>query len=149
MSAWVLLNVWSSNEWYDGVDFAVIELTPEYVALILKRAQALKAAKEEDKDLYNSRYWDYSPNWYVLGHPEQQDDDTRDFLDGSQQDEFWIRQHKPEVSEETLARVECPCMIVDENSVWWTTYPKHVDGTRLNTAAIPISDLEAVAKETT
>lgn len=152
MSKWILLRVWSNNEWYDGCEFALVEVDIPFMTKLLERLDNVRGWKTEDSELYNARYWDYSLEWYShLGSAEDSKlYDIQDFLDGSMPDEFLLLDEKPEIPVDAVTRVEAPTVVVSDNDLYWTTYPKHSEGTRLNTAAIPrvlLEELLAAMKE--
>ena len=61
----VLLKVWSSNADYDGgCDYAVVEIGEELAKLMLRRINILSEQKALDCSLYETYYWDSSPEYF-------------------------------------------------------------------------------------
>ena len=63
----VLLKVWSSNPDYDGgCDYAAVEISDELAKLMLRRIKVLSEQKALDYSLYETYYWDSSPEYFSL-----------------------------------------------------------------------------------
>ena len=61
----VLLKVWSSNPDYDGgCDYAAVEISEELAKLMLRRIKVLSEQKALDCSLYETYYWDSSPEYF-------------------------------------------------------------------------------------
>jgi hypothetical protein len=61
----VLLKVWSSNPDYDGgCDYAAVEISEELAKLMLRRINVLSEQKALDCSLYETYYWNSSPEYF-------------------------------------------------------------------------------------
>ena len=142
----IILNVWSSSPFNNGgCDFAVVDLTPEFAKLALRRIATLCEQKSLDPCVYEMYYWGseaeyFSPWADFLSDPEEKTacPGLGTLLEQLSADghEIVVAEDKPALLESQIARVECGQMIVRENSISFTAIPKHTDF-YVTTAEIP------------
>jgi hypothetical protein len=148
----VILKVWSSNpDSNGGCDFAVVEITPEFATLALRRIAMLGEQRGVDPALCETSYWaadaEYFSPW--LGLPDQSDEvkaaclKLEEELESLQIDrhEMVSATHDFSVPQSQIARVECAQMVVREEGIAFTAIPKHNDF-YVTTAEIPKGVLE-------
>lgn len=114
-----VLEVSQSNEVLLSPHF-VVEITPEYASLLVKRIRALKAMTLEDSRAYKTYYWDWSGDYFDVD-PELHVEETPDAL-----------------------ATDANQLVVMEDKVFWFAYPKHCDA-QLQTDYVSLWDLMDVA----
>jgi hypothetical protein len=61
----VVLKVWSSNPYNNGgCDFAVVDLTPGFAKVALRRIAVLCQEKALDPSVYETYYWDSAAEYF-------------------------------------------------------------------------------------
>jgi hypothetical protein len=151
----VILKAWSKNpDNNGGCDFAVVEVTPRFATLALRRIAVLCQQRALDAALYETYYWGsevefFSP-WADLG--TQTDEVKAACLKLEEElDSLQVNRHEivsvPDdfsVPQSQIARVECAQMVVREEGIAFTAIPKHNDF-YVTTAEIPKVVLEQAA----
>jgi hypothetical protein len=149
----VLLKVWSSNPDYDGgCDYAAVEISEELAKIMLRRINVLSEQKALDCSLYETCYWDSSPEYFSpwAAHPAEPGEidvpaaALEEILDGLGVDtkETLIAPPDFRVSEGHIAAVECSQMIVRDDGIAFTALVRHAD-IYLTTAEIPREIIES------
>jgi hypothetical protein len=149
----VLLKVWSSNPEYDGgCDYAAVEISAELAKLMLQRINVLSEQKVFDCSLYETYYWDSSPEYFSPWsvHPAEPGEidapaaALEEILDGLGVDtkETVIVPPDFRVSESRIAAVECSQMVVRDDGIAFTALVRHAD-IYLTTAEIPREIIES------
>lgn len=140
-----LSNVYGDEHGATAIAFCVIEITPEYAALLLKRIWLVNQLKAEDQDVDHVEYWDGSGHW--LGADEEASVDDESFLENIEADlagddaKIVVDFPFPANLER---RTECDRATVKTSGVFWRTYPKHGD-IELTTAEITVDQLQEIA----
>jgi len=133
--------VWSSADDCVGPDFALLELTPEYAQLLLRRMAMARAQQSQDKSLYALSFWSGQPTfvcWDAL--PEE--------LAGQvEEEELVILEQAPAVAADQVERVECVRAVVTPEDVYWEAIVKHTS-IRLATATCPRATLAEIVQQT-
>ncbi len=134
----IVLKVWSSNlDHNGGSDFALVEITPAFANLALRRIAVLCEQKAIDPALDEMYYWDSGADFFSLwANPtagtregEGACPKLREELDRLQIDkhEVAIPVRELSVPKNLIARVECAQMVVRETGIAFTAIPKHAD----------------------
>jgi len=97
-----VLHVSSTNEYLNGFDTFVVEISPEFAQLLLDRIKLLEAVQKQDKEAYELYFWDPSGD-YFGGDPDEHDADR------------------------PPSRAECQQLVVRQDEVNWVAIPKHTD----------------------
>jgi len=149
----VLLKVWSSNPDYDGgCDYAAVEISEELAKLMLRRINILSDQKALDCSLYETYYWDSSPEYFSPwavhpAEPGEIDAPTAALEEilgrfGADSKETLIAPSDFRVSESHIAAVECSQMVVRDDGIAFTALLRHAD-IYLTTAEIPREIIES------
>jgi hypothetical protein len=149
----VLLKVWSSNPDCDGGrDYAAVEIGEELAQLMLRRINVLNEQKALDCSLYETYYWDSSPEYFSpwAGHPAESGEidapaaALEEILDrlGADTKEALIAPPDFVVPESHIAAVECSQMVVRDDGIAFTALVRHSD-IYLTTAEIPKEIIES------
>ena len=149
----VLLKVWSSNPDYnDGCDYAAVEISEEIAKLMLRRINVLSEQKVVDCSLYETCYWDSSPEYFSpwavhptepgeIGAPAAALEEILNSLEVDTE-ETVIAPPDFRVSESHIAAVECSQMVVRDDGIAFTALVRHAD-IYLTTAEIPREIIES------
>ncbi len=134
----VILKVWSSNSDHNGgCDFALVEVTPDFARLALRRIKVLREQKALDPAVDETYCWDsaalfFSP-WAGPVGGTREGEASRLKLE-EQLDLLQIDRHEVVTASEDFAvpqsqigRVECVQMVVREDGIAFTAIPKHTD----------------------
>ena len=97
-----ILPVSCANDFLDGFDYFIVEISPEYARLLLNRVKMLGTVRKRDKEAYELYFWDYA-GAYFGGDPDEHD------------------------AARESSRVECNQLIVRDDEVNWIAVPKHTD----------------------
>jgi hypothetical protein len=132
----IVLKVYSTNPEYSaGCDFALLDLTREFVKLALSRMDALEGQQRIDPDTYETYYWcshaEYlglSPTLDLMPRSPE-DTSLRETLEefDSDDSETCLLAEDTCIPENLVARAECQQMIVRANSIAFIAIPKHTD----------------------
>lgn len=131
-----------------GCDYALIDLTPGFAKLALKRIATVKDLKQCDNDLYELQYWDYqtvyfSP-WTAQGEGcgdvlaeaiEQSPTVAGDWMEAPAD---------LTIPELIIARIESPRMVVMGDGIFFVAILKHTDFI-VSTGELPARALEAAS----
>lgn len=134
----VVLKVWSSNPDYSaGCDYAAVEISEELAKLTLRRIKVLSEQKASDPLLYETYYWDSSPEYFnpwvnrasQPGEIDEPDTGLKEMFDSLEVDtkETVIAPLDFHVPESQIAAVECSQMIVREGGIAFTALLRHTD----------------------
>ena len=150
----VLVKV-SSSEFYDGADYALLDITQDLIETVWRGMAAARNLAVTLADFAYLEMWDYSPAWFEFGP------DHLDAL-GMEEDEFYdeiegdgniivppSRNLMP-VMGTVSTDTSCLHLSVTDGKVTfrWTAYDKHTQGVgRLQTYSMDEDDLRAWAKE--
>ena len=148
----VILKVWSSNpDNNGGCDFAVIEITPEFARLALRRIAVLREQKGLDHAVDETYYWDSAADFFSSWlHPAGGTPESEAACLKLEEELNLLQIDKNEVATASgdfsvpqgqIARVECAEMVVRESGIAFTAIPKHTDF-HVTTAEVPIEVLE-------
>lgn len=148
----VVLKVWSNNPDHNGgCDFALVEITPEFAKLALRRIEVLREQKGLDHALDEIYYWDSAADFFspwlnpAGGTPDGETACLKleEELDRLQIDnnEVVTASSDFSVPQSQIARVECVEMAVRESGIAFTAIPKYTDF-HVTTAEIPSEVLE-------
>jgi hypothetical protein len=134
----IVLKVYSTNpEYSHKCDFALLNLTPEFLALALSRIDALQAQQAIDPETYETYYWCNRAEYFGLSpaldlmplsldQPTTSIRETLEEFDSDDSDIYPLGE-KASIPENLFARVECQQMIVRSNSIAFIAIPKHMD----------------------
>ena len=134
----IVLKVYSGYSEYSGTcDFALLDLTPEFIALALSRIDALQAQQTIDPDTYETYYWCNRAEFFGLSpafdlmpqSPENQTTSLMEILEEFDSDDSEVcpLANNTLIPENLLGRAECQQMIVRSNSIAFIAIPKHTD----------------------
>jgi len=134
----VVLKVWSSNPDYStGCDYAAVEISQELAKLMLRRINVLSEQKALDPALYETYYWDSSPEYFSPGavapvEPGEIDEPTaalEEILNSLEVDtkETVIAPLDFRVSESHIAAVECSQMVVRDGGIAFSALVRRTD----------------------
>ena len=101
--------------------FAVLDMTPEYVGLLVDRSRRLREMKKTESEIFQFRYWDSTPTYY--------EGDASDLTEKTES-----------------SRMECALLNIDDDSVEWQAIPKHTDS-RVYTESIRVAVLEQLIRD--
>ncbi len=149
----VVLKVWSSNpDCSGGCDYATVEMSEELAKLTLRRIKILSEQKALDPSLYETYYWDSSPEYFspcmarASWPAEVQESrvELEEMLEELQVDTREIVTAPPDfrVPESQAAVVECAQMVVRDGGIAFTALLRHTD-TYVTTAEIPKEVIES------
>ena len=128
---YLVSEVTCDNEWVDDAPTrAIIEITPELIATVLNRMEQVKTLKANEPSAYSLELFDYSVEYGTL-----EDDELPSA--------GW--ETRGEVALDETTYTEADTMVVFENSVKWTAYPKHWED-QIHTVEIYRTDWEAFAE---
>lgn len=131
----LLLRTFSNVEdYYGDCEWAFVELTKELAQTILKRAKAFKKAKEADDCLVEMYFWDSSPQYYEYSKLDEK-------LHDKLIDDEWMAAEETFKADDDAQSTECDSMVILDNYVYWTMYPKHTD-VRITTGSVPLAEIE-------
>jgi hypothetical protein len=120
----LILPVSSSNEFFDEIDHAVIELEQADIDRIKAMSEIVKNAKSVHDGVYKIVAFDYNVTAMKAEYDEELDGDRLPLVE-------------PED-----ARIECECVNVTDDDFFWTFIPKHTE-TRCETESVSISALDS------
>lgn len=130
--------VWSSNpDYYPGCDYAVVEFYEEVAKLALRRIKVLSEQKVLDPFLYETYYWDSSPEYFSSwvtranqpGEVQESSVELEEMLEKLEVDtrEIVTAPSDFQVPESQIVAVECSQMIVRHSGVAFTALLRHTD----------------------
>jgi hypothetical protein len=136
----IVLKVYSTNpEYSDKCDFALLDLTQEFLAVALSRIDALQAQQANDPETYETYYWCNRAEYFGLSPaldlmPQDLEQQTTSLIEtleefASDDSEIHLLAENASIPENLLARVECQQMIVRANSIAFIAIPKHTAST--------------------
>ena len=125
-----------SNEYVEGVDYGVIELTKELAQDVLRRRKIFLEAKANDKSLAYTKYWDSAVE-YRAG-----EDALHDLFQSPDDGAGYATTTNVLELDENIESTSCDMMVVSDGGVYWTCYPKHVENCTVETEKIPYSVFE-------
>ena len=141
MAKWLLMEVGTDDEYGDtaGIGAAVVEITEQFKAFVVKRVRGAVALRKEDEKLSFLKYLDYTPEWLSY-------DDARELF-GDELDELsmWFIV-EADVSADRVAdkgqSVEASYMSIEPmgEHFGWTAYPKH-SSVKLSSGSPSLGDL--------
>jgi len=134
----VILKVWSSNPNYsDGCDYAAVEISQELAQLMLRRINVLSEQKAVDPALYETYYWDSSPEYFnpwvnrasQPGEVQESGVELEEILENLEVDtrEIVTAPLDFRVSESQIAAVECSQMVVRDGGIAFSALVRHTD----------------------
>lgn len=142
-----LSNAYGDEHGATGIDFCVLEITPDYAALLLQRIWLVNQLKAEDQCVEHVQFWDASGRWLGAAAVEEAGVDDEGFLENLA-DDLAGEDAKILVdfsfSDTLERRTECDRATVKASGVFWRTYPKHGD-IELTTAEITVDQLQEIA----
>ena len=143
----VVLKVWSNNPDHSGgCDFALVEITPDFARLALRRIEVLREQKALDAALDEMYFWnsttDFFSPWAGPAGGTREGEAACLKLE-EELDLLQIDRHEVvtasgdfSVPQSQIARVECVQMVVRESGIAFTAIPKHTDF-YVTTAEVP------------
>ena len=137
----LIIHTSSSDENFDGdINHALVDITPEYATLLLRRIASLQAQQALDRDAYEHLYWDCTPDWFdAYGLDDE--------LGDSWEEPEYIEAPGDLDVTANRVRTECDRLVVANDGVMWKCYPKHCSVSIL-TREIPIKLLREIAAST-
>jgi hypothetical protein len=118
-------------------DFALVPLTPDYVADLLWYMAEVERFHRADDSVYNLECWDATPSYFRFNEKlEAIRDVYGDLAVDVPRGEPILLTADPMFGEEEFQRVECQTVQAAEDEVWWTAYVNHTN-VRIETARIP------------
>jgi hypothetical protein len=153
----VILKVWCSNSDHNvGCDFALVEVTPDFARLSLRRIKVLREQKALDPAVDETYCWDsaalfFSPWAGPVGGTREGEaaclklEEELDLLRIDRQ-EVVTASGDFSVPQSQIARVECVQMVVRDSGIAFTAIPKHTDF-YVTTAEIPKEVLQRGSQE--
>lgn len=143
----LILKCYSDNEWWEGgLDYAILDLTPNLAKLAVKRIERIKRCKAEDNQLYEMYYWDYCCEFFKYPDEEKHPELFK-IVEGEtfrQWDGTFSADLIAQIPEELLDRTECDQMAVSVDSIKWSVLPKN-GNTYIHTECIPVELLKEIA----
>jgi len=143
----LIIDTSSTNEDYNGdCDFALVPLTPDYVADLLWYMAEVARLHRADDSVYNIECWDATPSYFRFNDRLEVIRDVYGDLavDVPRGDPILLTAD-PQFKEDDFQRVECCTVQAAEDEVWWTAYVKHTN-VRIETARIPKKTLLKIWK---
>jgi hypothetical protein len=134
----LIIDTSSTNEDYNGdCDFALVPLTPDYVADLLWYMAEVERFHRADESIYAIECWDATASYFRWNDRLEAIRDIHGDLaiDVPRGDPILLTEN-PSFGEEEFQRVECQTVQAAEDEVWWTAYVKHTN-VRIETARIP------------
>lgn len=128
------------------LDYVAVAITPEFAQRILCRMALLDKLKQDDPQLYEMYYWDYSCD--AFHYPDEDDfPELFNIVEGPTVDKMegiypGIAGPIPDALAE---RSECDQMVVQSDSIKWSLIPKHT-GFYVSTEWIPKTLLREIAE---
>lgn len=127
-----LLRTCSSDSDYNAdCDYAVIDITKELAAEILRRRKAFTKMKEEDSALWEMYFWggtqeciSGSSLFFTEIDPPPLSKDQETLLEDNG---FLELPEDFKVEADDILRTECEQMVIREDGVCWYCIPKHAD----------------------
>lgn len=114
----------SDSDVISGCDFALVDLTPAYAELILKRMQALAGLAATDHSLHEAHYWDSDAAYFQCSLADELDEDLEPAYDT-----YVELNDGTKVPDEAFTRVEYTHMVIsvmgDELEVSCPASPKN------------------------
>lgn len=149
----VILKVWSSNPDYSGgCDYAAVEISEELAKLALRRINVLSEQKVLDSSIYETYYWDSSPEYFSpwVNRAVQTDEvqesgvELEQTLENLEADTRETVTAPPDfrIPEGQIVAVECAQMIVRDAGIALTALLRHTD-IYLTTAEVPREIIES------
>lgn len=135
----IIIKTGSTNEFYEGCEYALIDLTPELARHILEQKRVFDALKLVNRDLMEITFHSNDAEYFSTFPEELEDELTEKFWSG---DAGHIP--APEGFAPEIERTECDRMEVDQFAVRFTCYPKHCDW-MVTTHEIDYATVEAAA----
>ena len=131
----MVLKVWSSNPDYNaGCDYATVEISKELAKLTLRRINILSEQKALDPALYETYYWDSSPEYFnpwvnQSGKVQESTVELEEMLENLEVDAREVVTAPLDfcVSESQIVAVECAQMIVRDSGIAFTALLRHTD----------------------
>lgn len=134
----MILKVWSGNRDHNaGCDYATAEISEEFARLTLRRINILSEQKALDPSLYETYYWDSSPEYFGLwvngasqaGEGQESSVGLDEMLENLEVDTLEIVTAPSDfrIPEGHAVAVECSQMIVRDSGVAFTTVLRHAD----------------------
>jgi len=152
----LLLNVSIYEHCDFGADYALVCLTPEFAKRILKRRDLWRTAKVQDTALYELTFWGIDVDWIHRGDGEDPGTEAIDFdewIDGFVSPEQLKQLSGGDpvqvpgsftVPEHFHQRTECAQMVMVDDEIRFTSYPRHIDFEQ-STSGIPFELVEQAA----
>lgn len=145
----IFVKTWSSSE-HDNAscDFAIIEVTPELVALIKHRQGITAAIEANSQDFAHLAWWDHTASFIEAAASSEllesvYGEKIRDeILEG----EYWIEPATVTPHPFEPLSTEMDKMYMDNDKLWWKATPRHTD-LYLETHALSIGTLLRVGED--
>jgi len=137
MTVRIIIRATSSNENFNGgIDYAIVDITPELIRKIQSRQEMAKAAKQADGDFSRMTFYDYAARYVSASHG----------IDLPSDENVGVLPGGTVIDEDAHQRTDCDRMCVADDEVFWTCYPKH-DNTAIETASLSVGEILEIAKE--
>ncbi len=105
----LIMPINTQDDYFDGFDFAVVELSQSEMDRIRAMSELVKTTKETiHSGTYKLVAWDY------VVRIMQTDEDAEELDDG-----------RVPLKEPDDCRIDCPCLNVTDEDFFWSFYPKH------------------------
>lgn len=110
----LLLSAQTNNDWVEGAEYALVEMTPEKVKGLLEKIALASGISKVDRNLLSLEFWDWDTRWASCH------EGLEEILLGRQ---YAILDKQPEDIE--LVECECGTVHVYVDSVAWRTTVRH------------------------
>jgi hypothetical protein len=117
-----------------GFEYAIVELTPEYVSHLLRLVEEAKRFKESHDEFYAVELFDVSVEYGFL---DETNDETDELIDS---DCGWVT--APDAVQLNRESTSTETVVVTSDSVYWKAAAKHSDTpTYYETATLTVAEL--------
>ena len=151
----IVLATHSGPEENGDCDYAVVQLTPDLVERVRRRAELARQAGQQDESLCELYFWDDMVEYYDGSLLEAcqkaiaSDEAARQWLNGLEQDGHALLPAAADLAACQAQRVECsqmivrcsPLSVVPHCEIAWSAMPKHMEVT-VTTGDLPLAALE-------
>jgi len=146
----LILHCSSSLNHSSGADYALVDLDEALAELAFRRMVQVQVMKRGDDQMYEARFWDYSPVWfsaYCQDGTEEESAALELLVEDIDPGAYKVVPEETVIHEAFHARTECNFMEVQDDEINWQCYIKHCDIT-ITSAAIPVNVIREALKGT-
>lgn len=105
----------------EGFEYAIVVADAGIVEDWLRNIRLVQKMKEEDQDVRDVTWWDYSPyfvNAMAFNEAEREKLDNEDLI---------VVHKKPDFLKDKGSRLDCCWLSADHDGIRWVAIPKHSD----------------------